>query len=160
RLSESQVWNRSRWGESEFHVSAAGQLQWLRQPRNAISIASRTSTTAPARPRHHGAGSVLVIGWAASATAIPSLALAGDRGEDGGLVDDAHDASVLDGADRLLARCDQRHGLADGRRDVQRRPLAVLGARVAHDPAQREHVAARDVAHEVLDVFVRRRPDE
>ena len=36
----------------------------------------------------------------------------------------------------------------------------ILGRGLAHDPAERQHVALRDVAHEVRDVLVGRLPDE
>ena len=45
-------------------------------------------------------------------------------------------------------------------RTSSRGPSASLGLRLAHDPAKRQHVAARDVAHEVLDVLVGGRADE
>ena len=38
--------------------------------------------------------------------------------------------------------------------------VASAGLGLAHDPAQRQDVAARDVAREVLDVVVRGRADE
>src|SRR5437762_4329976 len=38
--------------------------------------------------------------------------------------------------------------------------VLFAGMRVAHDPAQRQHVTPRDVAHEVFDVVVGGRPDE
>ncbi len=39
-------------------------------------------------------------------------------------------------------------------------PSDLARGGLAHDPAQRQHVAARDVAHEVRDVVVGRRADE
>ena len=45
-------------------------------------------------------------------------------------------------------------------RHVDARPALLARPGVAHDPAQREHVAARDVADEVRDVVVGRRADE
>ena len=62
--------------------------------------------------------------------------------------------------DRALARGDHRHRVAHGRLHVEARAVRLARPRVAHDPAQRQHVAARDVAREVGDVLVRRRADE
>src|SRR5206468_13050144 len=90
----------------------------------------------------------------------PSVALARDRGQHGLLVDDADDAVVLDGANGAFATHDQRHGAAHRGADVEPRAVVLARARVAHDPAEGEHVATRDVPHEVLDVLVRRRAHE
>ena len=70
-------------------------------------------------------------------------------------------SAVLDRADRPLAGGDHGDRVMDGRAHVERRPVARLaGPRLAHDPAQRQHVRARDVADEVVDVLVRGRADE
>src|SRR5207248_3314822 len=90
----------------------------------------------------------------------PSLALAGDGGEDGLAVDDPDHAVAVDGADRPLARGDHRDCGPHGGGDIEPGAVELAGRGVTHDPAQREHVAARDVAREVRDVVVRRRADE
>ena len=60
-----------------------------------------------------------------------------------------------------LAPREHRHRVADDRPDVEPRPVeALVGRRLAHDPAQRQDMAARHVADEVLDVLVRGRADE
>src|SRR5581483_6577393 len=150
RRSLSQVWKLSRSCESDCHVSPPGHGTLFFQPKYAISIPTTTPTTMPARPPRAGA----------RPGRSPSVALAGDGREDGLAVDDADDAVAVDRADRTLARSDHRDCGPHGRRDVEPRAVELAVDRVAHDPAQREHVAARDVAGEVGDVVVRRRADE
>src|SRR5712692_4733295 len=146
RLLLSHAWKLSRSCASEFHVSAAGHVTWFFQMKNAMTIAIATPIAAPALPRHQTAGAGAARGPAACATATsaPSRrpsALACDRRQHRLLIDDADDPSVIDGTHRTLASDDDGNRVADG-------------------PAQGQHVAARDVTHEVLDVLVRRGADE
>src|SRR5690348_1167276 len=124
------------------------------------TITPTIAATIVERLRHHGRWSRTIPGAAAMVEAANRLLLARDCGEDGVLVDDADDSVALDGATRTLTRGDHGHGVPHGRRDVELRPVLLARTRLAHDPAQREHVAARDVAYEVLDVLVRGRADE
>ncbi len=50
--------------------------------------------------------------------------------------------------------------LPHGRVDGERRTVRLARLCIPHDPAQRQHMAARDVADEVLDVVVGRGADE
>src|SRR5215210_7982919 len=96
--------------------------------------------------------------WAATPGGVGFLR---DGAQDRLAVDDAHHLAVLDGAHGLIRRGDQWNGVLHGRLDRQLRAFVRLARPgVAHDPAEREHVGARDVADEVLDVLVGRRAHE
>src|SRR5918996_478558 len=114
-------------------------------------------------PRHQGrcATTGATLTRSATTDAMSVAPFPGDRGQDGVAVDEPHDAAVLDAAHGLLASGEHGHGASNGGGDVESgavRRFAGLG--LAHDPAQRQHVAPRDVPREVLDILVRRRAHE
>jgi len=71
-----------------------------------------------------------------------------------------NDATVVDGAHRFVALNDQGHRVPHRRADVEARSIVFASRRVAHDPPQCQHMATRDIAHEVCDVLVGGRADE
>src|SRR6185295_7745516 len=128
-------------------------------------IARMPSTWAP-RPRKRDVGAAnagarsLPLATAIGAATARGVGILGHGLEDRLAVDDAHHLAVLDGAHRLVRRGHQQDGLLHGRLHRELGTFARLaGVWVAHDPAQREYVRARDVADEVLDVLVGRGAD-
>ena len=113
-------------------------------------------------PRHHGTCETAGVAIARASVIVDTASPPLRRSPAGRLaVDDADDPSVLDAADRSLALGERRESLPHRRPHVELRAVGrVVRLRVAHDPAQRQDVAARDVAREVLDVLVRGRADE
>src|SRR5918994_1003090 len=156
RWSISQPWKSSRWLGSAAHTSDCGHGKSPRATRKHSSMSTTTPSTCAGRPRHRpeAAG---IAGAAMRPLATATLVLAGaaaHRLEHRHAVDDPDDAATLHGAHRVVRRHD-RHRVLDRGAYVELRPLGDLARpRLAHDPAEREDVRARDVAHEVRDVLV------
>src|SRR5215211_1759094 len=161
RCSSSQVWALSSRSGSSLQVSALGHGNSSRSSANASSIAATTPPTCAGRPRHRDDGGEIAGAASRSATATVALGALHHGLEDRDPIDDADHAPALHGADGPVVAGHDRDGILDDRVHVERGSVRRLaGSRLAHDPAQRQHVLARDVAHEVLHVLVRGRADQ
>src|SRR5688572_16704116 len=144
RCSISQPWKSSSSPGSAPQTSDDGHGKSPRATAKHSSMTTRTPSTCAGRLRHRcdAAGS----DGAATPLATATLVLVGSaahRLEHRDAVDDADDLAALDGADGVVGR-DDGHRVLDRRGDVELGALRHLaGARVAHDPAQRQDVRAR-----------------
>src|SRR5919106_5765885 len=159
RCSRSHVCASSSRSGSSAQVSEPGQASSSRNTTKPISITRTMPATCIGQPRQRAGAASAGAATLRLATAIARAAggpgLLRNRLEDGLAVDDAHDAAILDGTHRPLAPGHDRDGVLDRRAHVELGTIGLLaGPRVAHHPAERQHVGARDVAHEVLDVLV------
>ena len=163
RCSSSQFWALSSLRGSSCQVSEVGQSKSPLQQEVGDQPEREdgphlSGPPPPARRRREGRRS----GEPAASYCHPRLSgRSAIACEDRHAVHDAHAAAVLDRANRAVGRGRHRHGVVDlgGHGELGAAGL-LAGLGVAHDPAQGEHVGARDVAHEVRHVVVGGRADQ
>ena len=160
RWSRSQVWNSSRRSGSSLHVSDSGQGSSSRQSPKPSSITATIAATCTGRPRQRAAGR----GSAGVRTRLASDRHPEPRTWRPGSLRGPRSRPPCGRSPPHAPACRRRpprHGVSHDGRHVELRPVLVLARpRLAHDPAQRQHVRARDVADEVRDVLVRGRAHE
>ena len=162
----SHTWKSSRCAESEFQTSESGHgysTPSAGRDRRAY-ISATIAATWTSCPRHHGRCETTgARRWRGlddrrHQSSPPSPAIASSTATRSTMPTTRPSSTAQTGFSLDARTRIPRAARSSTRRASARR--VVCGLRLPHDPAQRQHVAARDVADEVRHVLVRGRADD